>query len=148
MGCRPKPSDRDGLVSKHSGKERTATRLSHAGREPARQHGFVNTPIYRGSTVLFPSMAAIEANDQAYTYGRTGTPTVRALEQAICELEGGHRTLLTPSGLSAIATGTRAKQIYGDRVDLIDDLTYHPAELGWMIDLRPRLRDCFSHLAS
>ena len=75
-------------MSTRNRKDKTATRLSHVGREPSRQHGFVNTPIYRGSTVLFPSMAAIEANDQAYTYGRTGTPTVRALEEAIAELEG------------------------------------------------------------
>ena len=28
------------------------TRLVHAGRAPFENHGFVNTPIYRGSTVL------------------------------------------------------------------------------------------------
>jgi cysteine-S-conjugate beta-lyase len=113
-------------VSKRSGKEKAATRLSHTGREPARQHGFVNTPIYRGSTVLFPTMAAIEANDQAFTYGRTGTPTVRALEEAICELEGGHRTLLTPSGLSAIATALLSFVSAGDEVLVVDSI-YRPA---------------------
>jgi cystathionine beta-lyase len=113
-------------VSKPTGKEKTATRLSHAGREPARQHGFVNTPIYRGSTVLFPTLAALEANDQAYTYGRTGTPTVTALEQAIAELEGGHRTWLTPSGLSAIATALLAFVEAGDEV-LVVDTIYRPA---------------------
>ena len=95
-------------MSKRTRKEKDLTRLAHAGREPARHHGFVNTPIYRGSTVLFPTVAALEANDQAFTYGRLGTPTVRALEEAIAELEGGHRTLLTPSGLSAIATSLLA----------------------------------------
>ena len=70
----------------------------HAGREPSRFHGFVNTPIYRGSTILFPTVAALEANDQAFTYGRLGTPTVRALEEAIAELDGGHATLLDPVG--------------------------------------------------
>ncbi len=113
-------------MSKRTGKEKPATRLSHAGREPARQHGFVNTPIYRGSTVLFPNMAALEANDQAYTYGRTGTPTVTALEQAIAELEGGHRTLLTPSGLSAIVTSLLAFAKAGDEVLIVDSI-YRPA---------------------
>lgn len=113
-------------MSKRGGHTKTSTRLSHTGREPARQHGFVNTPIYRGSTVLFPTMAAIEANDQAYTYGRTGTPTVRALEEAIAELEGGHRTLLTPSGLSAIATALLSFVSAGDEV-LIVDTIYRPA---------------------
>jgi cysteine-S-conjugate beta-lyase len=113
-------------MKKRTGKEKDATRVAHAGREPARQHGFVNTPIYRGSTVLFPSMAAIEANDQPYTYGRTGTPTVRALEEAIAELEGGHQTLLTPSGLSAIATALLSFVSAGDEVLVVDSI-YRPA---------------------
>lgn len=113
-------------MSKRTGKEKDLTRLAHAGREPARQHGFVNTPIYRGSTVIFPTVAALEANDQAFTYGRLGTPTVRALEEAIAELEGGHRTLLTPSGLSAIATSLLAFLAADDEL-LIVDSVYRPA---------------------
>jgi cysteine-S-conjugate beta-lyase len=113
-------------MSKRTKKEKDLTRLVHAGREPARQHGFVNTPIYRGSTVIFPTVAALEANDQAFTYGRLGTPTVRALEEAIAELEGGYRTLLTPSGLSAIATSLLAFLAAGDEL-LIVDSVYRPA---------------------
>jgi cystathionine beta-lyase len=113
-------------MSKRTRKQNDFTRLVHAGREPARQHGFVNTPIYRGSTVIFPTMAALEANDQAFTYGRLGTPTVRALEEAIAELEGGHRTLMTPSGLSAIATSLLAFLAAGDEL-LIVDSVYRPA---------------------
>ena len=75
------------------------TRLAHAGRDPARFDGFVNTPIYRGSTVLYPTLQCLEANDQDYSYGRLGTPTVDALQTALAEIEGGHATLLTPSGL-------------------------------------------------
>ena len=113
-------------MSKRTRKQSDLTRLVHSGREPARQHGFVNTPIYRGSTVIFPTVAALEANDQAFTYGRLGTPTVRALEEAIAELEGGHRTLLTPSGLSAIATSLLAFLAAGDEL-LIVDSVYRPA---------------------
>ncbi|HXG78754.1 MAG TPA: cystathionine beta-lyase [Methyloceanibacter sp.] len=113
-------------MSKGTGKERVLTRLAHAGREPSCQHGFVNMPIYRGSTVLFPTMAALEANDQPYTYGRTGTPTVRALEEAIAELEGAHRTFLTPSGLSAIATTLLSFVAAGDEI-LVVDAIYRPA---------------------
>jgi cystathionine beta-lyase len=113
-------------MSKRIKTHKQQTRLAHAGREPARQHGFVNTPIYRGSTVIFPTVAALEANDQDFTYGRLGTPTVRALEEAIAELEGGHRTLLTPSGLSAIATSLLAFLGAGDQL-LIVDSVYRPA---------------------
>jgi cystathionine beta-lyase len=112
-------------LSKRTGKQKDDTRLAHAGWEPFRQHGFVNTPIYRGSTVLFPTVAALEANDQDFTYGRLGTPTVRALEEAIAELEGGHRTLLAPSGLSAIVTALLAFVSTGDEI-LVSDSVYRP----------------------
>jgi cystathionine beta-lyase len=71
-------------------------------------------------------MAALDANDQPYTYGRTGTPTVKALEEAIGELEGGHRTWLTPSGLSAIATALLSFVSAGDEVLVVDSI-YRPA---------------------
>jgi cysteine-S-conjugate beta-lyase len=112
-------------MSKRTRKQKDLTRLAHAGREPARQHGFVNTPIYRGSTVIFPTLASLEADDQDFSYGRLGTPTVRALEEAIAELEGGHRTWLTPSGLSAIATALIAFVAAGDEV-LVSDSVYRP----------------------
>jgi cystathionine beta-lyase len=112
-------------MSKRRPQQKPATRLAHAGRDPGHFHGFVNTPIYRGSTVLFPTAAALEANDQEYTYGRLGTPTVKALAEAIAELEGGHATLLTPSGLSAIATTFLSLLSPGDHV-LVSDSVYRP----------------------
>jgi cystathionine beta-lyase len=112
-------------MSKRTGKQKADTRLAHAGRAPSRHHGFVNTPIYRGSTVLFPTLASLEANEQDFTYGRLGTPTVKALEEAIAELEGGTRTLLTPSGLSAIAATLLAFVSAGDEV-LVSDSVYRP----------------------
>jgi cystathionine beta-lyase len=112
-------------MSKRTRKQKAETRLAHAGREPSRHHGFVNTPIYRGSTVLFPTLASLESNAQDFTYGRLGTPTVKALEEAIAELEGGHRTLLAPSGLSAIATALIAFVAAGDEV-LVSDSVYRP----------------------
>ena len=112
-------------MSKRPSRQKQDTRLAHAGREPKRFCGFVNPPIYRGSTILFPTAAALEANDQEFTYGRLGTPTVRALEEAIAELEGGHATLLAPSGLSAIATTFLALLSAGDHV-LVSDSVYRP----------------------
>jgi cysteine-S-conjugate beta-lyase len=112
-------------MSKRPPRQKQDTRLAHAGREPKRFYGFVNPPIYRGSTILFPTAAALEANDQEFTYGRLGTPTVRALEEAIAELEGGHATLLAPSGLSAIATTFLALLSAGDHV-LVSDSVYRP----------------------
>jgi len=101
------------------------TRLAHAGRDPARFDGFVNTPIYRGSTVLYPTLECLEANDQDYSYGRLGTPTVDALQTALAELEGGHATLLTPSGLSAISATLLSFVSSGDDI-LVSDSVYRP----------------------
>lgn len=102
-----------------------ATRVLHLGRDPETQAGFVNTPIYRGSTVIFPNVAAMKTPTQRYTYGRHGTPTTTALTDALTALEGGHRTWLAPSGLAAITAVLLAFAGAGDHV-LIADSAYFP----------------------
>ncbi|MBX9683916.1 MAG: cystathionine beta-lyase [Hyphomicrobium sp.] len=109
-------------------KYKAATNAVHLGRAPFDQHGFVNTPVYRGSTVLYPSLAKLTSRDQAYTYGRRGTPTTRALEEALCELEGGASAILTSSGLSAVATALLAFVQTGDHL-LIVDSVYQPTRI-------------------
>jgi cystathionine beta-lyase len=112
-------------MSKSRKTQKQDTRLAHAGRDPARYHGFVNTPIYRGSTVLYPTMDCLEADAQDFSYGRLGTPTVQALQSMVAELEGGDATLLTPSGLSAISVGLLAFVSAGDHI-LVSDSVYRP----------------------
>jgi cystathionine beta-lyase len=106
--------------------ERPETEVVHLGRKPFEQHGFVNTPVYRGSTVLYPTLEAIRAHAQPFTYGRRATPTTKALEDAIAHLEGGVATILTSSGLAAISTAMLAFVESGDHV-LILDSVYQPA---------------------
>jgi cystathionine beta-lyase len=101
------------------------TRLVHAGRDPSRQHGFVNTPIYRGSTVLYESYDALQHRRSEYTYGTAGTPTTRALEQAWTELAGAAGTVLAPSGLAAVTVGLLACLKAGDHL-LVTDSAYRP----------------------
>jgi cystathionine beta-lyase len=101
------------------------TKLLSLGRDPEKQHGFVNTPIYRGSTVLFPTMDALHRYDQEYTYGRRGTPTVRSLEAAMAALEGGHRSWVVPSGLAALTAALLAFTSAGDHI-LVADTVYQP----------------------
>jgi cystathionine beta-lyase len=110
----------------HGRPPRPATALAHSGRRPEEQHGFVNPPVQRGSTVLFPTLDALLAYDQDYTYGRRGTPTSRRLEEAICAMEGGARTFLLPSGYAAITAAMLAFVSAGDHV-LVTDSVYHPA---------------------
>ncbi len=105
------------------------TRLVHCGRHPERQHGIVNPPVYRASTVIFPTVQALKAaSEQPFNgvyYGRYGTPTTFALEEAVAELEGAYRAVATSSGLAAIAATLLAFLRAGDHC-LIADNVYGP----------------------
>lgn len=109
------------------------TKLVWAGRHPERFGGLVNTPVFRGSTVLSPTLAHWNRTKQqheddvfgASMYGRFGTPTHHALQEAIAQLEGGFRSLLYPSGLAAISSVLLSLLSSGDHV-LISDSAYSP----------------------
>ena len=86
-----------------------ARRLSHAGRAGKRVHGFVNPPLLRGSTVLYPTVAerralAARRGERVLTYGLGGSETHWALEDVIAEVEGGTRCAIVCSGLAAVTT--------------------------------------------
>jgi cysteine-S-conjugate beta-lyase len=102
-----------------------ATRIIHDHRNPGATHGFVNGPAYRGSTVLFPTLDKIRTRDQAFTYGRRGTPTTVELERAIASLEGAEQTILTASGYQAVTTAILAYVQAGDNI-LVTDSVYQP----------------------
>jgi len=102
-----------------------ATRLVTAGREPFAYHGFVNTPIFRGSTVLYPSADDFMGRKARYTYGTRGTPTMDALETAWSELSGAAGTVLVPSGLAAISVALLSCLRAGDHL-LVTDTVYRP----------------------
>lgn len=108
---------------------RETTKYLHTGRNAAVSGGLVNTPIYRGSTVLAQSFSAWEASKKdgnPYSnYGRFGTPTTHAFEKAIAELEGGHASLVFPSGLAACVHAILAFVSTGDHI-LVTDNVYGP----------------------
>ena len=107
-------------------KLRQRSRLVYAGRRVDEQFGFVNTPIYRGSTVLSPTVAELTAREARFIYGTMGTPTTQALEEAWSELCGAAGTVLAPSGLAAIALALMAAVKAGDHI-LVTDSVYRPA---------------------
>jgi len=109
-------------------KKRMATLVTQAGREPFDHFGFVNPPIYRGSTVLFPTVADLESLNQPYTYGTKGTPTTRALETAWSEIAGADDTVLVPSGLAAIAIALLTATKAGAHL-LVTDSAYAPTRI-------------------
>lgn len=107
---------------------RKDTKLVELGRKPSAHNGAVNVPVYRVSTVMFSDVETMLTENQPYTYGRRGTPTTRALEEAICALEGGARTVLTPSGLSACTLAVMTVCGAGDHI-LVADSVYGPTRV-------------------
>ena len=110
---------------------RRDTLLTHVGGSPTDRHGAVNPPVYRASTILFPTVAEWEASRvhanrfKVLRYGQLGTPTTFALEEAIAALEGGYRAMLLPSGLAAATTVLLALLKSGDHL-LMTDSAYQP----------------------
>lgn len=107
-----------------------ATLLTTAGRQKEWTQGIVNPPIWRASTVLFDTVAdldkAVKAPDKQLYYGRRGTPTQWALEEALTALEpGAAGTKLYPSGVAAISTALMAVLRPGDELLMVDS-TYEP----------------------
>lgn len=105
------------------------SKLVHAGRHPELHNGAVNPPVYHVSTVLHPSVAAMEKSGktpfEGMRYGRYGTPTTFALEEAVAAVEGGERCIATSSGLAAITGALMAFLKAGDHL-LVADCVYQP----------------------
>jgi cysteine-S-conjugate beta-lyase len=86
-------------------------------------------PVAKGSSVLFPNVAAMRARTwldrSSYTYGLHGTPTSFTLEERLATLEGGTHAMLVSSGLAAISLVDIALLASGDQV-LLPDNVYGP----------------------
>ena len=146
-------------------KKHWKTKLIHSDAKVPDGFRSLNTPVYRGSTVLFSDASAItDAWDQyevGYTYGLYGTPTTLELAARICELENGYRTIITPGGQAAISlihfallrSGNHVllpESIYGPNRKLGNDVlrrfgvevSYYPPTIGGQIAglIRPNTR--------
>jgi len=104
------------------------TTLVTSGRDTEAQKGFVNPPVVHGSTVLYPTADDLHAHRGEFQYGRHGTPTTKALQEALMALEGPQcaGVGLAPSGLSAITTTLLAVLNAGDHL-LVCDNAYRPS---------------------
>lgn len=113
-------------------KVKNKTKLIHKGRgEDGSSAKPVNPPVMRASTILFDKNATWQenrkkrANERVLTYETRGTTTTFELDKLMCELEGGHRAYLFPTGLAALAVvllGYASK----DAHILITDAIYGP----------------------
>src|SRR6185437_4886159 len=107
------------------------TLLAHAGRDPAGNFGVVNPPVYHASTIIHQTVAELEKAQKnrhgidQVVYGRYGTPTTFALEQAVAALEGGMRGIAFCSGAAACFAAILAFVKAGDHI-LVTDSVYGP----------------------
>jgi cysteine-S-conjugate beta-lyase len=119
-----------------TGPKRPATLIAEAGRKrawthgPDQRRGIVNPPVWHASTILFDSLADLDAGiadaDDGLYYGRRGTPTSWALESALTDLEpGAAGTKLYPSGVAGIAAALLTVLKAGDHL-LVVDTAYEP----------------------
>jgi cystathionine beta-lyase len=110
--------------------EKFDTKLVHTGRAGTKTHGFVNPPLVRGSTVLYPDVATKislgkRRLEQIELYGLYGTATHFALENAVAEIEGGTHCQIVGSGLAACTVPLLGYLQSGDHL-LVPDSVYGP----------------------
>ena len=106
------------------------TLLIHAGRAKQYTGSAVNPALVRSSTIVFDTFAqlkyaTINRGNRVPFYGRRGTDTHFALQQAICELEGGAGCALYPCGAAAISGALLAFLKSGDHLLMVDSV-YEP----------------------
>ncbi|MCS3407129.1 cystathionine beta-lyase [Serratia sp. AKBS12] len=106
-------------------KFKLSTQLSMLGRDPEQQSGFVNAPVYRGSTVVYKNCDDIRHKRARFSYGTSGTPTIENLENAWSTLCDAAGTVISPSGLGALALALFSVTRAGDHI-LVTDSVYRP----------------------
>lgn len=115
-----------------AGWARLASMLVREGRPHDAPEGgvFVNSPVSRGSTVLFPSLEAMNRQDgrshaHKAVYGAMGSPIQHQLEEMLSLIEGGTHTQVVNSGLAACTYPLLAFLGCGDHL-LLPDSVYGP----------------------
>ncbi|MBN6062194.1 cystathionine beta-lyase [Aggregatibacter actinomycetemcomitans] len=109
-----------------------ATTFVHAGRKKRYTHGSVNPVVQRASSLVFDSLAdkkhaTINRAKGELFYGRRGTLTHFALQDAMCELEGGAGCYLYPCGAAAVTNSILSFVQTGDHI-LMTGAAYEPTQ--------------------
>jgi cystathionine beta-lyase len=108
------------------------TLVTAVGREADTSVRVINPPVYRASTVVYPTLEAFKNRGQhrytGVTYGLQGNPTRFALAEAVAALEGGHKSVVVSSGLAAVTHSLTAFCAAGDHL-LMADSVYEPTRV-------------------
>jgi cystathionine gamma-synthase len=110
--------------------DRFETLAVHAGAAPDPETGAVVPPIQMSTTFKQDGVGGLRGG---FEYGRSGNPTRKALEEAICVLEGGAHGLAYASGLAATQNILYLLEP-GDRLLMSDDVyggTWRLADKVW-----------------
>lgn len=96
-----------------------------AGKRKKLSNGFVNSPIYKGSTVLFNTVEEMQSkmkkkNSQTLFYGRFGSPATFEFENAITDIDESYTAVATASGTAAIVASLLAVLKTGDHILMTD----------------------------
>ncbi len=109
---------------------RQATILGRAGRSPHDHRGVVNPPVYHASTILFKDTEDLRKRGpnrlDDVVYGRFGTPTTFAFEEAMAIAEGGARSVAVGSGKAAVVAALTGFLAAGDHLLMVDS-AYGPS---------------------
>lgn len=106
------------------------TKFVTAGRDKKWTNGVVNPPVQRASTVVFDTVAEkhhamVNRANKTLFYGRRGTHTHFAFQDAMVEIEGGAGCALFPCGTAAISNAILSFVETGDHI-LMVDTCYEP----------------------
>lgn len=101
------------------------TLVTTVGRDPKHNYGAVNPPVYRTSTIIFPTLADFDAASKGqypFSYGRAGTQATVNLEAALAEINEAEHAIVTCSGLAAIHVAIAAMLSSGDHLLVTDNV--------------------------
>lgn len=106
-------------------RRRRDTRIVDGGRRPEWRDQLVNVPVNRASTILFDTVAELNAASPPHlgkgSYGLQGTATHWSLSEALTQLEpGAAGTALVSTGLASITVALTAVLSAGDDLLMVD----------------------------
>lgn len=101
-------------------KARFGTKAVHAGQQPDKDTGALNSPLFLTSTFVFTPEKMeryLSGNKEGiFTYGRSRNPTQNSFQEKIAALENAPAALATSSGMAAITLAILSFVHPGDHI--------------------------------